>query len=147
MKVIFLKDIPKVGKKWEEKNVSDGLALNFLIPKKMAEAATKGAAARAAAARAASLSKKTLAEESFSKNLEKINGAKIELKAKANEHGHLFAALHENDICAALKEKIGAEIVPEFLRSFHPIKTSGEHKIEISLGDSKASFILMVSPA
>jgi len=43
MKVILNKDIPKVGKKYEVKNVADGHALNFLIPHGLAVAATAGA--------------------------------------------------------------------------------------------------------
>jgi len=145
MKIILLQDVPKIGKKWEEKEVADGFALNSLIPRKLAEAATKSAIARAAVARAAYSANKTAAAESLAKNLEKIEGAKIELKAKANEHGNLFAALHESAICSAIKEKTGAEVLPEFLHSFHPIKAAGEHQIEISSGERKAKFTLVVS--
>lgn len=41
MRVILLKDVKGVGRKFDEKNVSDGYALNFLIPKKFAVVATK----------------------------------------------------------------------------------------------------------
>lgn len=43
MRLILLKDVPKVGKRGETKNVSDGYARNFLIPQKLAEVATKKA--------------------------------------------------------------------------------------------------------
>ena len=49
MKIILLQDVPKVGKKWEVKNVADGFAQNALIPKKLAEVATPSALARSAA--------------------------------------------------------------------------------------------------
>ena len=46
MKVILLKDIKGVGRKFEEKNVADGYALNFLLPKNLALVADKGSVAK-----------------------------------------------------------------------------------------------------
>ncbi len=48
MKVILLKDIKGVGKKFDEKNVADGYALNFLFPQKLAVAASGGSVAQIA---------------------------------------------------------------------------------------------------
>ncbi|KKW15995.1 MAG: 50S ribosomal protein L9 [Parcubacteria group bacterium GW2011_GWA2_50_10b] len=47
MKVILLKDVKGVGKRFEEKNVSDGYALNFLLPKTLAVVADKAGIAKA----------------------------------------------------------------------------------------------------
>lgn len=145
MRIILLQDVPKVGKKWEVKNVADGFAQNSLIPRGLAEIATAAGAARAAAARADADSKRIASAEAIAQNFKKIEGARVEIISKANEHGHLFAAIHENDIIKALKEKTGVEVAPEFINLAHPIKTTWEHNIEVSVGDVKAHFTLSVS--
>jgi len=145
MKIILLQDVSKVGKKWEVKNVADGFAQNSLIPRRLAEAATGAAVKRAEAARADSDTKRVMGADALAKNLKKIEGARVEISAKANEHGHLFAAIHENDILKALKQKTGVEVAPEFLKIVHPIKTAGEHRIDVSAGDAKTHFTLSVS--
>ena len=144
MKIILLQDVPKVGKKWEVKSVADGFAQNSLIPRRLAEAATASAVARAARARADANAKHSASADALAQNLKKIEGARVEINAKANEQGHLFAAIHESDIITALKQKTGVEVAPEFLKIAHSIKTSGEHSIEVSVGDVKAHFTLSV---
>lgn len=145
MKVILLQDVPKIGRKWDVKNVADGFAQNSLIPRKLAEAATASAVARASSARKVAEENKVTNAAALAKNLKALEGARVELSAKANEQGHLFAAIHENDIAQALKEKTGISVSPEFIKSAHPIKTTGEYSVAILAGEAKAQFIVEVS--
>lgn len=147
MRIILLQDVPKIGKKWEEKNVSDGFAQNSLIPRGLAEAATKENAARALKARAAEEVRRNATSAEVVQSIAKIKGARVEVSAKANEQRHLFAALHEKDIAKALSEKTGVNVPPELLRLPHPVKTLGEHAVSVSVsaGDAKAEFVLVVS--
>ncbi|TSC85148.1 MAG: large subunit ribosomal protein L9 [Parcubacteria group bacterium Gr01-1014_17] len=145
MKVILLQDVTKVGKKWEVKNVADGFAQNSLIPRRLAEAATASAVTRAEAARKFSEENKVASAETLSRNLKTLEGVRVEISAKANEQGHLFAAIHESEITKAIKEKTGIVVSPEFLKSAHPIKTVGEHTIEIVAGDAKGACTVVVT--
>lgn len=145
MKIILLQDVPRIGKKWEVKNVADGFAQNSLIPRKLAEAATAGAVARAGVARKAADKNKVANATALAKNLATLEGARVELSAKANEQGHLFAAIHENEIAQALKEKTGIQVLPEFIKHTHPIKTIGEHSVVVTAGETKVKFIVAVS--
>ena len=137
MKIILLKDIPKVGKKWDVKNVADGFAQNSLIPRRLAEAATAAAVARATSARATAETSRATSAAELTEHIKKITAAHIEITAKANEQGHLFAALHESDIISAIKEKTGIALAPEILKLDHPIKTTGEHDVEIIAGEGQ----------
>ena len=145
MKIILLHDVPKVGKKWEVKNVADGFAQNALIPKKLAEMATPPALARAVAARASSEASRAASAEELGELAKTLASAPLEISAKANEQGHLFAALHEGDIARAIQQKTGVAISPELLKSAHPIKTVGEHLISIQTTDTTFRVTLLPS--
>lgn len=131
MKVILLQDVPNVGKKYEVKNVSDGYGRNFLLAKNLAKIATIQAVQAAEKEKKRTEGEKNLHEDLLIKNLEGLEGLKIEIKAKANEKGHLFAAIHPEEISKILKEQHHLEIPAEMIELEKPIKEIGEYKIKI----------------
>ena len=145
MKVILLKNVPKVGQKYDIKNVSDGYALNFLIPHKLAEVATANATKKVEQLKSADSQNKKLQEELLAKNLEGVAVARIELSEKGNEQGHLFSSIHVDAIVKALKDQAHLDINPEFIDLSRPIKNTGEHKITVKVGDKSAQFTLVVN--
>ena len=144
MKVILNKDIPKVGKKYEVKNVADGHALNFLIPHGLAVAATAGALKKLEIIKTHLAMEKKIQEDSLFKNLQLLDGAKIEIIEKANAQGHLFAGLHKEQIIPAIKKQTGLDVLPEFLVLYKPIKEIGERIFEVKVQDKLAKFTLIV---
>ncbi|MEK7107577.1 MAG: 50S ribosomal protein L9, partial [Patescibacteria group bacterium] len=144
MKVILNQDISKVGKKYEVKNVADGHALNFLIPRGLAVAATAGALKKLAIAKTQLVVEKKVQEDLLLKNLRSLDGAKIEIIEKANDQGHLFAGLHKEQIILALKKQTGLDVLPEFLILEKPIKEIGEQTIEVKVQDKTAKFVVVV---
>ncbi|KKP88461.1 MAG: 50S ribosomal protein L9, partial [Candidatus Nomurabacteria bacterium GW2011_GWA2_35_80] len=95
MQVIFLQDIPRVGKKYDIKKVSDGYAVNFLFPKKWAVKATAEATAEIERRKKEIVIEREVREDLLIKNLDEIKDKIITIKAKADEKGHLFSAIHE----------------------------------------------------
>ncbi len=83
-------------------------------------------------------------EDLLVKNLASVEGKMIHMTAKANEQGHLFAAIHEEAIVKQLKDELHVDVRPEFLKLAEHIKTTGEHKIEVAVQDKKAHFTLIV---
>src|SRR3989338_7023863 len=103
MKVVLLKDVQGVGRKNEIKNVSDGYALNMLIPRKLAVMGTPAAIAHAERVKSEQDTERKIQEDLLFKNLSSMQGLNVEISGKANEQGHLFASIHADQIVAAVK--------------------------------------------
>ena len=139
MRIILLKDVPKIGRKYDVKNIADGHALNFLIPKGFARVATPEALKKVEGLKAEVEADKKVQENLLEKNLHEIEGKEISIKVKANDKGHLFASLHAQEIAEAIKKSIGADIHPDFIILEKHIKETGPHNIEIKAGEKKAT--------
>lgn len=144
MKVIFLQDVPRVGKKYDIKEVNDGYAMNFLLPRKLAEMATPKNIAQLEMRQKEIVIEREVQESLLLKNLEEIKGKTIVLKAKADEKGHLFSGIHNKEIVEAMKTQHHADINEECIALEKPIKEAGEFEIPISIKDKKSSFKLVV---
>lgn len=126
MKIILLKDIPKLGKKYDVKDVADGYARNFLLPKGLAKLAT-GAAIKGLEQEKAK--EEALAEEDLKKNEEvaaALEGQEIEMAVKMSEEGKLYAALTPQKIAKILGER-GFNIKKNQIKIDSPIKELGEY--------------------
>jgi large subunit ribosomal protein L9 len=144
MKVILLKDVSKLGRKYDVKTVSDGHALNLLIPRGVAIAATTEALKRLEIEKAKIEGNKKVHEDLLVKNLKDLDGKTLTISGKANEKGHLFAGLHRDEIAAEVTKQTQLQIDPSFLDIEHPIKELGEHSIDVKVGGKSAKFKLVV---
>lgn len=144
MKVIFLQDVGGLGRKFDIKNVADGYALNFLIPRRLAEPATKKAEEKAKVEKDRIEKERKIATDLLLKNIKNISDANVSISGKASEKGHLFAGIHKEEISKALKDQCRIDIPASLISLEHPVKEVGDHKIEIKLGDKTASFKLTV---
>ena len=144
MKVIFLQDVPRVGKKYDIKEVNNGYAMNFLIPRKLAEPATPKTIDGLEKRKKNIEIEREVQEDLLMKNLEEIKGKVITIKVKADEKGHLFSKIHTKEIVEEMKKQNHADISEEFIVLEKPIKEVGEHEIPIEIGSKKSSFKLIV---
>lgn len=144
MRVIFSSNVPKVGKKYDIKEVNDGYAMNFLLPRKLAITATPKAMAELELRKKEIAIEREVQEELLIKNLEEIKGKIITIKEKADEKGHLFAQVHKKEIVEEMKKQQHADISEEFIILEKPIKEVGEFEIPIAIKDKKSSFKLIV---
>ncbi|MBX4199053.1 50S ribosomal protein L9 [Candidatus Parcubacteria bacterium] len=146
MKVIFLKDVKGVGKRYEEKDVNDGYAANFLLPQKLAVPAT-GAAAGAIKNLRESDSKHREAESrKLETEVAKLAGLNVDIKEKANDKGHLFASLTREKISNILKGK-GIDIPADCIALEHGLKDTGSHLVPVKIGSKETHFTLTVEAA
>ena len=134
MKVIFNVDVRGQGKKGEMKEVSDGYARNYLLPRKLATEATAdniNALKLKEKARAAQMAKeKAQAEE----NARKLSGVQVIIRAKAGSGGKLFGAVTSQEISKALKEQFDIDIEKNKIVQADPIKTFGAFTVKAKLG-------------
>jgi large subunit ribosomal protein L9 len=144
MKVILLKDVPKIGRKYDIKEVNDGYAMNFLVPKKLADLATPRRLAEIEAMKKTIQIEKAATEEAIKANLAKLNGLELVMKAKSNEQGHLFKSIHKDEIIEKMKKDYHIEIAEEFLMLDKPVKETGEYELAVSAASQKAKFKLIV---
>ena len=143
MKVILLQDVARIGMRFDVKDVPDGHALNFLIPRGMAKPATKENIKQVAAQKGKMEEMRANADEVFKATCEKLKDARVEIVVPANEQGHLFKGLKAGDIAAAVTKQVGM-LDPQQVVLATPIKTLGEHTVAISGGDVSGEFILFV---
>ena len=144
MKIILLKDIPKLGHRYDTKTVSDGHALNMLIPKGLAITATPDAIERIKLLKAKTEGERKIQEDLMVKNITNLENVTITISGKANDKGHLFAGLHREAIVAELNRQAKIQIDPSFIMLEHPIKEVGEHMIEVKSEGKSAKFKLII---
>jgi len=145
MKVILQKDVAKLGRKYEIKEVSSGHALNLLIPQGLAIPATKEAIKRTEIERSKHEAEKKVHEDLLVKNIKDLEDVTLNIVGKANDKGHLFAGLHKEAIVAELQKQTQLQIDPSFIQLEHPIKEVGEHTIEVKGGGKSAKFKVIVT--
>ncbi|MFH1454941.1 MAG: 50S ribosomal protein L9 [bacterium] len=146
MKIILLRDVKKIGRKYDVKDVADGYALNSLIPNGIAVPATpnylKGIEAKK--------KQDVLLKEDFKKAFEyavtKLPDGKLHIAGKVNEKGHLFAGIHEDQIISEFKKETGILLDPEHFNLEKPLKEVGEHTIELKVEGEIYKLKVVVKP-
>ena len=144
MKVIFLKDVAKVGQHGTMKDVADGYALNFLIPRGLAIQATPDKVAAHLAAQKREGEAREQQNKMISETVHSLKGVRIEVSAKATEKGGLFKSITAADIVKAVQEQRSVDIPVETIALAKPIKETGEHALKITYGEMKVEITLAI---
>lgn len=144
MKVIFLADVKGQGKKDEMKDVSDGYARNYLLPRKLVVEATSdtlNAMKLKEKARVAQIAKeKALAQE----NAKKLESIVVKVAAKAGTGGRLFGSVTSKEISDALLKQYDVTIDKKDIVQNEPIKNFGSYSVKCKLGHEISGIINVV---
>jgi large subunit ribosomal protein L9 len=133
MKVLLIQDVPKLGKKGEVKEVSDGYARNFLIRKNLAVEATSGKLKHLETIKNIEDQKKENIKKSSEDILAKLKGKKIQIKAKSGEKGKLFGAITAQNISDKITEVIGEKFDKTWIDQKVNIKELGIYSLKLKL--------------
>lgn len=132
MKVILLEDVSKVGRRGEVRDVSDGYARNFLIPKKLALGATAGNLKNLDHIKNQANAKADRAKGDAEAMRTQIEGLAYEERRQASEEGKLFGSVTSQDLVDFL-ETHGVKIERRRVQLDEPIKTLGETSVPVRL--------------
>ena len=144
MKIILLKDVSKVGRKYEVKNVADGYAQNALIPRGLAVAATAGEMKKVETMKQNDTTDKKIQQELLLKNLEVIKNLTVSLKEKANDKGHLFAGVTREMLTMEIAKAARLTVDPEWILLPKPLKEVGEFAVAVEVSGKHAEFKVVI---
>lgn len=146
MKIILLKEVPKLGRGGDVKEVSVGYARNYLIPRGYADILTKSRLKEIEELkkRGLPLTKKKKAgrgAKDKAGEAARLNNKIFSLKAKTDEGGSLYAKVDAKSLSAELFKQ-GYKVEPKEIKLESAIKKIGEYKIKLDLGGQQAEITL-----
>ena len=131
MEIILIKDIDRIGKAGDIKNVKDGFARNYLLPQKKAIIASSGNIATIERIKKAAENERMARDDEFGRLAALLTNTELNFVRKADENGHLFGSVSENHIVEALEEKEIKISKTNVILEKH-IKELGEYEVKIS---------------
>jgi len=134
MKVVFLEEVEGTAQAGDVKNVADGFARNYLLPRHLAAPATDHyiGIANAKATKEARKQER-LDDEARTHLLPKVDGMSITLEVRVGEQDKLFGSVTARDIAEALQEKTKIELEHRQVDLKQPIRELGSHEVRVKL--------------
>ena len=134
MKVILQQDVKGQGKKGQLIEASDGYARNFLIPRKLAVAATAENLNTMKQQEKAKLAQEAAEKAAAQELAEKLQSVMVKIPAKAGNGGKLFGSVTSKEVSDALKAQFGLDIAKTKIVMDEPIKAFGTYQLKCKLG-------------
>jgi large subunit ribosomal protein L9 len=132
---ILLQDVEQLGERGEVVDVSKGYLRNFLVPRKLAQPATKGALAAAEARREASARAQVETQTRAQAAAELLNRTVLTIEQQAGDDGRLFGTVTTQDIADAIREARGMAIDRRSVHLDEPIKNVGTHMVVVEVAE------------
>jgi large subunit ribosomal protein L9 len=133
MKVILSKDVDKLGSKGDVVTVADGYARNYLVPKGMAIAASKGSLRQADQMKRAREEADRRAKEEAASRVARLGASPVYISARAGEEGRLFGSVTNGDVARAVQDQLEEEVDKRHVLLEEPIRSLGTFSVEIKL--------------
>ena len=144
MKVIFLQDVSNVASAGDIKEVANGYARNFLLPKKLAMQATPSAAGVVEAQRRIIERNQARTQAEMTDLAQQIEGKEVTLKAKPVAEDRLYGSITSIDIASALESATGLVVDKKKIELAEPIKQLGSYEVTIKLAKDIAAKIKVI---
>lgn len=129
MKLILTKDVPDLGHRGDVVDVADGYARNYLVPRSLGVAATRGALKDAEKIRATRMDLERKTREAADEMSQALAGTTVVVAARAADEGRLFGSIGARDVAEAIAKYTGVAVPHEQIRLAGPIKEIGLHQV------------------
>lgn len=146
MKVILMRDVAKLGKRFSIAEVPDGYALNKLIPSGIAQAATPENVKKIHARSDKQASSNLSQIEEFKQSVAALKLTPAVIVIEANAQDHLFKAIKASDIATAAAAA-GNPLPLETIKLEEPLKALGEYVVPVVLGDVRDTITISIKRA
>ena len=144
MKIVLRDDVENLGQKGDVVDVADGYARNYLVPRGLAMKATKGVVAQAEAMRRNRAAKEARDVEAAQSQAAALDGARIEITARAGEGGKLFGSVTSSDVADAIQAQRGIEVDRRRVGLDEPVKELSEVEVVVKLHTDIAATVTVV---
>lgn len=133
MRVMLIKDVQNVGQAGDVKEVADGYGRNFLIPRRLAIVAGKGAEAEAKRLREAVVKREAKDRDEAQELAELIDNKTVVVRLKVGAEDKVFGAITNDDIATALRLQHQVDVDRRKIDLKDPLKQLGEHQVPLRL--------------
>jgi large subunit ribosomal protein L9 len=133
MKVILLQDVEGLGKAGDLKDVANGYARNYLLPRRLAAGATPGLIANRSQRIAAEQRRLEKQAESNRQLAERLAQATLTFKAKVGSQGRLYGSITSQDIAAALRDAEQITVDRRMIELTEPIRSLGTFSVPVKI--------------
>ncbi len=130
---MLTKDVERVGKAGDVKEVADGYGRNYLLPRKLAVPANKGAEAEGKRLRDAQAKREAKDRVEAQALADEIGNKTVVVRLKMGADDKAFGSITNQDVATALKAQHRVEIDRHKIDIKEPIKTLGEHQVPLRL--------------
>jgi len=141
MKVILLQDVEGLGKVGDLKDVANGYARNYLVPKKLAAGATPQLLANYQQRIAAEQRKLEKQTEQNRQQADRLSQITLTFKARVGGQGRLYGSITSQDIAAGLRESEGIAIDRRMIDLPDPIRALGTYQVPVKIAQKVATQI------
>jgi large subunit ribosomal protein L9 len=133
VKVIFLEDVSGVARAGQTREVANGYARNYLLPRKLAVQATSQASTQLEAQLKKIVRRQALEDAEMAELSAKLDGTEITIKAKVGEKERLYGSVTGADIARSLSDIVEREIDKRKIELSEPIRQVGVHDVTVKL--------------
>jgi len=142
MQVVFLKDVAKVARKGDVRNVKNGYFSNYLMPNGIAAVATPTMLKRVEVLRKQLLMEKARVVEQAQEIKKQLEGKKFVLKQKSKAD-KLYGSITEKDVCEVIEKEAKVALTKENIVLSSHIKVVGNYEITIKLSEDVSAKVLL----